>query len=60
MFIEACRAVDDTAGYEIVEISTAGDRILDRPLYAFAGKGMFVSAFEEALLEGRIDVAVHS
>lgn len=60
MFIEACRGVDDTVRYEIVELSTAGDRILDRPLYAFAGKGMFVSAFEKALLEGRIDVAVHS
>ena len=62
LFIEACRAVDLTGeiSYEIVEMHTEGDRILDRPLYDFSGKGMFVSAFEEALLAGDIDIAVHS
>ncbi len=60
LLTERCRAVDPDLQYEIVEMSTAGDRILDRPLYEFAGKGMFVSAFEQALLEGEIDAAVHS
>ena len=61
LFIERCRQVSgEEILYEIVEMSTTGDRILDRPLYEFAGKGMFVSAFEEALLEGKIHVAVHS
>lgn len=41
-------------------MSTEGDIRLDRPLYELEGKGMFISAFEEALLEGQIDVAVHS
>ena len=49
LFIEACRAADLTGeiSYEIVEMHTEGDRILDRPLYDFSGKGMFVSAFED-------------
>ena len=44
---------------ELVEITTEGDR--DRqPLAQLGGTGVFVSALREALLDGRIDVAVHS
>ena len=45
---------------ELVPIVTRGDRILDRPLVEFGGKGAFISEFERALLEGRINGAVHS
>ena len=45
---------------EIVQIVTKGDKILDRPLLSFGGKGVFVSEFEQALQEGRIDLAIHS
>ncbi|MFQ8696594.1 MAG: hydroxymethylbilane synthase [Alitiscatomonas sp.] len=45
---------------ELVPIMTRGDRILDRPLVEFGGKGAFISVFERTLLEGRIDGAVHS
>lgn len=45
---------------EIVHISTKGDRILDRPLETIGGKGVFVSEIEKALLENKIDIAVHS
>lgn len=45
---------------ETVILTTKGDKILNQPLLAFGGKGAFVSEFEEALLEGRIDLAVHS
>lgn len=41
-------------------ISTAGDEITDRPLAEIGGKGLFVSALEEALAQGRVDAAVHS
>ena len=46
--------------FEIVVIKTTGDRILDRPLSEAGGKGLFTKEIEEALLDGRIDIAVHS
>lgn len=46
--------------FEIVVIRTTGDRVSDRPLRNLGGKGLFTKEIEEALLEGRIDCAVHS
>lgn len=54
------QAVDPEATFEIVPLNTLGDRILDKPLLSFGGKGAFVSEFEEALLKDEIDLAVHS
>ncbi|MFC1884594.1 hydroxymethylbilane synthase [Thermodesulfobacteriota bacterium] len=45
---------------ELVTIKTTGDKILDSPLSKIGGKGLFVKEIEEALLEERIDLAVHS
>lgn len=45
---------------ELVVIKTQGDRILDRPLSEIGGKGLFVKELEVAMLEDRIDLAVHS
>ncbi|MEY8355760.1 hydroxymethylbilane synthase [Lachnospiraceae bacterium 54-53] len=45
---------------ELVLKQTEGDRILHKPLLEFGGKGVFVSEFEQALLKGEIDFAVHS
>jgi hydroxymethylbilane synthase len=45
---------------ELVVIATSGDRITDRPLYDEGGKGLFIRELELALLEDRIDLAVHS
>jgi hydroxymethylbilane synthase len=45
---------------EIVRITTAGDKDLDRPLHAMGGKGVFTKELDDALLEDRIDCAVHS
>ncbi len=50
----------DPHGVEIVAIRTTGDRIQDRPLSEAGGKGLFTKELEEALLDGRIDIAVHS
>lgn len=45
---------------EIVIIRTTGDKITDVPLAKAGGKGLFTKEIEEALLDGRVDLAVHS
>jgi len=45
---------------ELVVIKTSGDTIQDRPLAEEGGKGLFTKEIEEALLAGRVDLAVHS
>jgi hydroxymethylbilane synthase len=45
---------------ELVTIKTTGDKITDVPLAKVGGKGLFVKEIEEALLSGKIDIAVHS
>src|SRR5690554_841237 len=45
---------------ELLEMTTKGDRILDRTLSKVGGKGLFVKELETALLDGRADLAVHS
>jgi len=46
--------------FELVIIRTSGDAIQDRPLAEVGGKGLFTKEIEEALLDQRIDLAVHS
>ncbi|HWK15152.1 MAG TPA: hydroxymethylbilane synthase [Rhizobiaceae bacterium] len=46
--------------FEIVPMSTSGDRIQDRSLADIGGKGLFTQEIEDGLLAGRIDIAVHS
>ena len=46
--------------FEIVVLSTQGDRIIDRSLSEIGGKGLFTFELEEQLADGRLDFAVHS
>jgi hydroxymethylbilane synthase len=46
--------------FEVKHIKTSGDKILDAPLAQIGGKGLFVKELELALLNGEIDIAVHS
>ena len=45
---------------ELLGVTTQGDRVIDRPLAAIGGKGLFVKDLEVAMAEGRADLAVHS
>jgi len=45
---------------DLIPIKTTGDRIIDVPLAKVGGKGVFTKEIDEALLDGRIDLAVHS
>jgi len=52
-------AVDGLAA-EIVAISTSGDKLTTASLAQIGGKGLFIRELEQALADGRIDLAVHS
>ncbi len=45
---------------ELVPMTTQGDKILGTPLTKIGGKGLFVKELEQAMLDGRADIAVHS
>lgn len=57
---EAIAAANPGLTYELVSMTTEGDRRLDKSLASFGGKGVFIKELEVALLEGRADIAVHS
>ncbi|MGB2203229.1 MAG: hydroxymethylbilane synthase [Pseudooceanicola atlanticus] len=46
--------------FEVAVIQTTGDRVIDRPLKEIGGKGLFTREIETAMLQGEIDIAVHS
>ncbi|OHC75685.1 MAG: hydroxymethylbilane synthase [Rhodospirillales bacterium RIFCSPLOWO2_12_FULL_58_28] len=58
--IAAHRELAVPGAIEIVIIKTTGDMVLDRPLAEIGGKGLFTKEIDEAMLNGSIDVAVHS
>jgi hydroxymethylbilane synthase len=58
--VEQLKAAWPDLSVDIIEIRTTGDRIHDVPLAKIGDKGLFVKEIEDALLNGRIDWAVHS
>lgn len=62
MAVAALRQAYPQLEVEIVPFRTRGDTILDKPLWELSnkGKGVFASEFEEMILRGEIDIAIHS
>lgn len=54
------RAIDSKLEIDLKIIKTQGDKILDVPLATIGGKGLFTKEIEDALLDGSVDMAVHS
>jgi hydroxymethylbilane synthase len=57
---DCLRALHPACTVELLGLTTQGDRILDVPLADIGGKGLFIKELEQAMLEGRADLAVHS
>ena len=60
LVMDAIRAVRPDLRLELVTMKTTGDKILDRTLDQVGGKGLFVKELDAALLDGRVDLTVHS
>ena len=60
LVMDAVRAAHPEVGLELVTMKTTGDKILDRTLDKVGGKGLFVKELDAALLDGRVDLTVHS
>lgn len=60
MVIEAIHKRNPQIQVELVTMKTTGDKILDRTLDKIGGKGLFVKELDAALLDGRVDITVHS
>ena len=56
----ALKAEDPDLSVEVEIVHTQGDLVTDRPLAQIGGSGLFIKEIEQALLDGRIDLAVHS
>lgn len=54
------RAADGAVEVELVLIETSGDRDRERPIWEIAGQGVFVKEVQQAVIDGRADLAVHS
>lgn len=52
--------LNEEGAVEIVIIKTTGDKILNQPLADIGGKGLFTKEIDDALLSGKVDIAVHS
>lgn len=60
LVMEAVHRLHPEIEWELVTMKTTGDIILDKTLDKIGGKGLFVKELDRALLEGRVDLTVHS
>ncbi|MFI3206661.1 MAG: uroporphyrinogen-III C-methyltransferase [Clostridia bacterium] len=60
MLVDCIKKYDSSIEIEIVAMKTTGDKILDKTLDKIGGKGLFVKELDDALLENKVDITVHS
>ena len=60
LVIDQIKAIEPDAKTDIVMMTTKGDKDRQTPLYAMGSTSVFVKDIEQALLDGSIDMAVHS
>jgi hydroxymethylbilane synthase len=60
MILRQLRAQTNEFNFEIVPITTSGDKVLNKPIAELGSLGVFVKELEEALLDKRVDMVVHS
>lgn len=60
MVLTACKQKFPDKNFEIVGLTTTGDKVQNKPLSEVGGLGVFVKELEEALIENRVDFVVHS
>ena len=58
--VQLLRDKNPDCEFEIIKISTHGDKVTDKPLTEFGGTGVFVKELENAILDGKADFAIHS
>ncbi|WP_010249606.1 hydroxymethylbilane synthase [Acetivibrio cellulolyticus] len=60
MVMDAIKSYDSNIKTELITMKTTGDKILDVTLDKIGGKGLFVKELDEALINGEVDITVHS
>lgn len=60
LVIDRLKELNPDTDFEVIKITTKGDRILDKTLSKIGGKGLFIKEIETALTEREIDIAIHS
>jgi len=58
--VDLLKAKNPGVNFEIITFSTHGDLVVDKPLVAFGGTGLFVKELEQAIIDGKADFAIHS
>jgi hydroxymethylbilane synthase len=58
--IRRLQLVQKDLKFELIRIKTEGDKLLDRPLFDIGGKGLFIKELEQALINNKADIAIHS
>lgn len=58
--VDLLRQANPECAFKVLTIKTTGDKVTDRPLSSFRGTGVFVKELQNALLENKADLAVHS